>query len=93
MSSEKLVSHPKNMKSISCKEAVHYMLVREEGRLPLLKRISLWRHLAICSLCRTFAFQNKLMNAAIKQSSATSSTLTEAEKEKMIGDILNSKPK
>lgn len=77
------------MKTISCKEAVHHILQREEGKLSLRNRLSLWRHLAICSLCRIFSVQNDLMNKAMKQRQGHQLTLTEAEKEKIIRNVLD----
>ncbi|HEY0742585.1 MAG TPA: hypothetical protein VGD40_14015 [Chryseosolibacter sp.] len=76
------------MKSISCKEAVRFILVKEEGKLSVGRQLSLWRHLAICSLCRIFSLQNNLMNEAIKQWPAKPLALTEIEKEEMIRKIM-----
>jgi hypothetical protein len=77
------------MKSISCKEAVGFILKKEEGRLSLMQRISLWRHLAICSLCRIFSTQNALMNQAMKKRKEEQLTMTEGEKESMIRNIID----
>jgi hypothetical protein len=79
------------MKPISCKEAVEFMLRKEEGKLSFQKRVSLWRHLAICSLCRIFSVQNNLLNQAMKQRKEKPFKLSEAEKEKIIHNILHEK--
>jgi hypothetical protein len=77
------------MKSISCKEAVGFLLKNEEGKLSLLQRLSLWRHLVICNLCRIFSVQNRLMNDAMHQRRSNHSTLSGEEKENIIRNVLN----
>lgn len=79
------------MKSISCKEAVDYILKKEERKLSLLQRLSLWRHLAICSLCRIFSLQNDVVNEVMKQRQRTVVPLSEEEKEKIIQNVLEKK--
>jgi predicted anti-sigma-YlaC factor YlaD len=79
------------MKTISCKEAVNYILKKEERKLSLLQRMSLWRHLAICSLCRIFSVQNAMLNEAMKQRAGKALTLTEDEKEQIIQNVLDEK--
>lgn len=79
------------MKSISCKEAVDYIIKKEEGKLSLLQRISLWRHLAICSLCRIFSIQNDWINGGMKRQNNRHLTLTVDEKEKIIQNVLDDK--
>ncbi|HEY3403706.1 MAG TPA: hypothetical protein VGK59_09985 [Ohtaekwangia sp.] len=76
------------MKPISCKEAVDYILKKEEGKLSLLQRLSLWRHLATCSLCRIFAAQNALINRALKKRQQHVLPLSEDEKDKIIQSVL-----
>ena len=77
------------MKPISCKEAVHYILKKEEGKLSIPERISLWRHLAVCSLCRIFSQQNKIINIAMKRKRDRTLTLSEEEKEHIIKNVLD----
>ena len=89
MSGKKLAFDQKHMKSISCKEAVSFILRKEEGKLSFRERLSLWRHLTICSLCRIFSVQNNLMNRAMKVRQGNQLTLTEAEKEKIISNVLD----
>lgn len=79
------------MKSITCKEAVEFILKKEERKLTFLQRISLWRHLAICSLCRIFSVQNNLINQAMKQRQNKKLTLSDQDKESIIRNILNDK--
>lgn len=77
------------MKHISCKEAVEFILKKEEGKLTFLQRLSLWRHLTICSLCRFFSMQNDLMNQTMKERQRKQFTLSEKEKEKIIQSVLD----
>lgn len=79
------------MKSISCKEAVNYILRKEERKLSFLQKLSLWRHLAICSLCRIFALQNDLINQAMKRRQEKVQPLTNEEKEEIIQNVLSEK--
>lgn len=53
--------------SISCRRAVDYISKREEGRLSAVQRFQLWRHLAVCSLCRLFSRQNAVLTEALRQ--------------------------
>ncbi len=34
-----------------------------EGKLSINQRLQLWKHLSICSLCKTFSRQNKLITS------------------------------
>jgi hypothetical protein len=77
------------MKSISCKEAVGLILKKEEGRLSILQRISLWRHFMICSLCRTFNVQNTHINRAMSNKHDKQLTLADDEKENIVQKLLN----
>jgi len=89
MPGKKLVSDPKTMKSITCKQAVDFIIRKEEEKLSFGQRISLWRHLAICSLCRIFSSQNTLINAAMKKRNDQVLPLSDNEKEKIIQHVLN----
>ncbi|TAH09833.1 MAG: hypothetical protein EAZ12_05720 [Sphingobacteriia bacterium] len=51
---------------ISCKTAVDYISKKEEGKLSLFQRFQLWRHLAICYLCKRFEQQNKIIINSLK---------------------------
>lgn len=46
---------------ITCKEATIYISKKEEGKLSLTQRIQLWMHFGICSLCKMFYRQNKII--------------------------------
>lgn len=72
--------------NITCKRAVDYISKNEEGKLSATQRFALWRHLAICSLCRIFSSQNKIIAKAM--ASEPEGGLTESEKENMIKSIL-----
>jgi predicted anti-sigma-YlaC factor YlaD len=71
---------------ITCKQAVDYISKKEEGKLSATQRFGLWRHLAICSLCRMFSAQNKIIARAM--AAEPESGLTAGEKEAMIKSIL-----
>ena len=77
------------MKTISCKEAVQFIIKKEEGKISLLERISLWRHLAICSLCRIFSRQNAMINTTLKERKKKQYSLTPEEKDEIITNVLN----
>jgi hypothetical protein len=79
------------MKSISCKDAVTLILQKEERKLSLWSKMKLWRHLAICSLCRIFAIQNNLLNEGMKERQGKQLALSDEEKEKIIQNILEQK--
>ena len=89
MSGKELAFDQKCMKPISCKEAVEFILKKEEGKLSMMQRISLWRHLAICSLCRIFSAQNDIMNEAVKRRQNKRVTLSDEEKENIIRNVLD----
>ena len=72
---------------ITCKKAVDYISKREEQKLSLWQRLQLWRHLAICSLCRRFAHQNETM-AAMFNSHDHHRHLTEDDKKKITDAVL-----
>lgn len=76
------------MKSITCKEAVTFILKKEEGKLSVTNRLRLWRHLAVCSLCRIFSVQSQWINQAMQKRKAKSFTLSKAEKESIIKHVL-----
>jgi hypothetical protein len=77
------------MRSISCKEAVGYILKKEEGKLSVIGHLKLWQHLVICSLCRIFSSQNKLINKLVHQKKDAEYKLSEDEKESIIRQVLN----
>lgn len=79
------------MKTISCKEAVQFIIKKEEGKISLLERMSLWRHLAICSLCRIFSRQNDMINRTLKERKKKQYSLTSEEKDEIITNVLNNK--
>lgn len=79
------------MKTISCKEAVNLILRKEEGKLSLMQRISLWRHMTICSLCKIFSIQNTFINGELKKHREKHVMLSDQEKERIIRNVLDSK--
>jgi predicted anti-sigma-YlaC factor YlaD len=58
----------KNPLHITCKKATYLISKKEAGALSWLDRIRLRGHLTICSLCRKFEEQTKLIARLIKQS-------------------------
>ena len=73
---------------ITCKQAVDYVSKKEEGKLSATQRFALWRHLAVCSLCRVFSAQNKTIIKALHRKNEDGASLTPEEKETMINKIL-----
>lgn len=70
--------------SITCKQATDFISKKEERKITLLQRYQLWRHFAVCSLCKLFYKQNKLLVSSLKQTSAYEETLANEEKAAMI---------
>lgn len=73
---------------ISCKQAVHFISKKEEGKLAASQRFALWCHLNGCSLCRIFSVQNRLIRRAISQQETRA--LDPAEKDAIIKSVLES---
>ena len=66
---------------ITCKQAVDFISKKEEHRLSPRQRFELWKHLAVCSLCRQFSRQNRLLIDALKQADKDrTEKLSEADK-------------
>ena len=76
---------------ITCKQAVSYVLKKEEGKLSAVQRFALWRHLAGCSLCRKFSDQNKVIGKAIREMDNSGVVLTQEEKDAIAKNILDKK--
>ena len=76
---------------ISCKEATNYISQKEEGKLSLLQRWQLWRHLAVCRFCRLFNRQNKIfIKGATHLQRHIEVALTDQQKESLITALENS---
>ena len=75
-------------RKISCKQAVDYISKKEEGKLSAGQRFSLWRHLAVCSLCRIFSVQNRIIGKAMARGEI--GTLSPGEKEAIVKTVLRS---
>jgi len=70
---------------ISCKESVDYINKKEEAKISFWQQVQLWNHLAICSLCKRFAKQNKTLTELFKKSETSSNVqFTEEEKNNII---------
>ena len=73
---------------ITCKQATEYIIKKEEGRVTATQRFQLWRHLAICSLCKFFYNQNRVMATALsKETVPDDVTLSAEEKESIVKAI------
>lgn len=46
---------------ITCVEATNFISLKEERKLSLKQYIQLWLHLGVCSLCKLFYRQNKII--------------------------------
>jgi hypothetical protein len=74
---------------ITCKEATTFISLKEERKLSLSQQIQLWLHLGICSLCKLFYRQNKIIiQQAAKLHEHTQAELSPGEKAIMI-NMLN----
>jgi hypothetical protein len=75
--------------NITCKQAVDFISKKEERKLSPAQRFRLWKHLAACSLCRTFLAQNKVITHAFKQDEHAAASLSAAQKEEIIKSAFN----
>lgn len=73
--------------TITCKQAVDYISKKEDGKLSPTKRFRLWRHLAVCSICRIFSQQNKIISKAFSTQQIDKG-LSDTEKEIIIQSVL-----
>ncbi|MBA4197186.1 MAG: hypothetical protein C0459_06480 [Chitinophaga sp.] len=69
---------------ISCKEATDFISKKEEGKLTIMQRYALWRHLLICTMCRLFNLQNKTIVKNASTLRETDASLTREEKDGII---------
>lgn len=70
---------------ITCKEATRIIVEKEEAPVSFKRRIQLWMHLGICSICKLFQKQNKTMNRLLSQMPENETVqLSEAEKNRLI---------
>lgn len=58
----------KHLIHITCKRATYLVSKKEEGRLSFLEWIRLQFHLSICSMCKLFEKQTKLISENAKHS-------------------------
>lgn len=68
--------------TISCKKATYLVSKKEEGKLNWIESIQFRTHMAICSLCRLFEQQSKLISKHAKHMHSDAS-LSEDQKKKM----------
>jgi hypothetical protein len=75
---------------ISCKEATDFISRKEEGKLSLRQRWQLWQHLAVCSFCKLFYKQNKILtNTTPHLQEDLGASLTPQQKESLIAALEN----
>ncbi|CAN5655013.1 hypothetical protein BH10BAC2_BH10BAC2_01070 [soil metagenome] len=73
---------------ITCMEATNFISLKEEGKLSLKQYIQLWLHLGICSLCKLFYRQNKIITKSTgKLHEHTTAKLSAAQKETIISKM------
>ena len=71
--------------TITCKEATNFISLKEEKRLSIKQHIQLLLHLGICSLCKLFYKQNKIITQqATHLPEHMNATLSQPEKEAII---------
>ena len=74
--------------TITCKEATNFISLKEEKRLSIKQHIQLLLHLGICSLCKLFYKQNKIITKHTAHLHVhTNATLSQPEKEAIIKKI------
>ncbi|MCU0320787.1 MAG: hypothetical protein MUE72_00140 [Chitinophagaceae bacterium] len=70
---------------IDCKTATKIISQKEEGRLSLKQRIQLIYHFYICSVCKLFYKQNKVLIKSVPlMQKKSSAVLSPIEKQQMI---------
>ncbi len=81
----------------SCKEVSRLVSESMETKLPLRKRIGVWMHLSMCRLCKGFARQLRVIQAAAKQhgeseddTSLADATLSDDARERICQAMQNS---
>ena len=62
---------------ITCKEATDLLLAREDRPLPVLERLALQAHLAVCRACPVVERQLQIMRRAFRQWREDSSSSSE----------------
>ena len=73
---------------ISCKQATDFISRKEEGKLSPVQRMQLWLHLGVCTFCKLFYKQNKIITQqATHLHEHTTAQLSNAEKETIINRI------
>jgi len=73
---------------IDCKTAVDYISKKEEGKLNFIQKYHLFRHLAICYICKRFEKQNKEITTIFKSSASKEiDVLKQSDKEVIINAL------
>ena len=75
---------------ITCKQATKFISQKEEGKLSLQQRWQLWIHLAMCTICRIFEKQNKVIISNTPHiHEHINASLSAAEKESIVAVLEN----
>lgn len=73
--------------NIDCKKATLYAAQKEEQKLGLWQQLQLWRHVAICSICKLFIKQTAVIEKAVVELEKNTGELTHEEQQQMIEQI------
>lgn len=77
---------------ISCKQAVDFISKKEEGKLTFRQRTQLLSHLVICSFCRAFDKQNRLLSSIYRKRPVSIETTLKAEEKAAIVKAVEDAP-
>jgi hypothetical protein len=66
---------------MSCKEATYLMGLKEEGKISVFNRMKLNMHTSMCSFCKRFEEQGKLIKDAAVDASSNEQLPTVVEKQ------------
>jgi hypothetical protein len=66
---------------MSCKEATYLMGLKEEGKISMLNRMKLNMHTSMCSFCKRFEEQSKLIKEASPETKSNQPLPVEIEEQ------------
>ncbi|MBK8746824.1 MAG: hypothetical protein IPM04_02890 [Saprospiraceae bacterium] len=78
----------KKLLHVSCKKATMLVCKKEDGQLLFGDQFRLRIHLSICTACRLFAEQNKIINKSLKNKSQHLEIKLPEEKKQQIKELL-----
>ena len=76
---------------ISCRQATEMLAKKEEGKVSFANLFRLWYHTFICTCCKKFTKQDKLIVNHLKKitDNMPTTSLTDKEKNEMIEKLQN----